>query len=116
MEGQNLLWLLDDLVKAARGVSSAAKESLWVVKLESAGKLFSQAVADHDKDKLNSACAIIDETVVKRLYEFNRRLIDAVKVLDLPLLVGCLSEVRRKLEGMPLDEAASGRRELHQGP
>jgi len=111
VEGQNLLWLLDDLVKAARGVSSAAKESLWVVKLESAGKLFSQVVADRNKVKLNSACTIIDETVVKRLSVFNRCLIDAVWVLDLPLLVGCLSEVRRKLEGIPLDETASRRRE-----
>ncbi len=111
VEGQNLLWLLDDLVKAARGVSSAAKESLWIVKLESAGKLFSQVVADRDKVKLNSACTIIDETVVKRLSVFNRCLIDAVRVLDLPLLVGCLSEVRRKLEGMPLDETASRQRE-----
>jgi len=109
MEGENLLGLLDDLVKVARGVSLAAKVSLWVVRLESAGKLFSQAVADRDKDKLNSACAIIDETLVKQLSEFNRRLIDAVRVLNLPLLVSCLSEVREKLVGMPLDEAASGR-------
>ncbi len=110
MEGQNLLWLLDDLVKAARGVSSAAKESLWIVKLESAGKLFSQAVAGRDKDKLNSACALIDETVVKRLMIFNRCLIDAVRVLNLPSLVGCLSEIREKLEAMSLDETASERR------
>ena len=109
VEGQNLLWLLDDLVKAARGVSSAAKESLWIVKLESAGKLFSQAVAGRDKDKLNSACALIDETVVKRLMIFNRRLIDAVRVLNLPSLVGCLSEIREKLEAMSLDETASER-------
>ena len=111
VEGQNLLWLLDDLVKAARGVSSAAKESLSIVKLESAWKLFSQAVADRDMVKLNSACTIIDQTVVKRLSVYNRYLIDACQVLDLPLLVGCLSEVRGKLEGMPLDEAASGWRE-----
>ena len=111
VEAQNLLWLLDDLVKAARGVSSAAKESLWIVKLESAGKLFSQVVADRDKVKLNSACTIIDETVVNRLSGFNRRLIEAYQVLNMPLLVSCLSEIQEKLEGMPLDEAASGWRE-----
>ncbi len=109
VEGQNLLGLLDDLVKEARGVSFAAKERVWVVSLELAGKRFSQAVAGCNKDELNSACALIDETVVKRLFEFNKRLIDAVQVLNLPSLVGCLSEVRGKLEGMSLDEAASGR-------
>ena len=68
-------------------------------------------VADRDKVKLNAACTIIDVTIVKRLSVYNQCLIDAVKVLDLPLLVGCLSEVRRKLEGMPLDENASRQRE-----
>ena len=113
VEGQNLLsWLDDDdLLMAARGVSSAAKESLWIVKLEAAVKLFSQAVADRDKVKLNSACAVINETVVKRLSVYNRCLIEAVGVLDLKLLVGCLSEIRRKLEGIPLDETASRQRE-----
>ena len=111
VEGQNLLGLLDDLVKAARGVSFAAKESLWVVKLESAGRLFDQAVTGRDKAKLDRACGIIDESVVKRLSAINRSLIDAVRVLNLPSLVDCLSEVRGKLEGMPLDEAASGQRE-----
>ena len=113
VEGQNLLWLLDDddLVKAARGVSSAAKECLWIAKLEAAVSLFSQAVAHHDKVKLNAACAIIDETIVKRLSVYNRCLIEAVGVLDLQLLVDCLSEIRRKLEGIPLDENASRQRE-----
>ena len=111
VEGQNLLGLLDDLVKAARGVSFAAKESLWVVKLESAGRLFDQAVTGRDKAELDRACGIIDETVVKRLSAINRSLIDAVRVLNLPSLVDCLSEVRGKLEGIPLDKAASGQRE-----
>jgi len=110
VEGQNLLGLLDDLVKAALGVSFAAKESLWVVKLESAGRLFDQMVAGRDKAKLESACGIIEETIVQRLSAINRSLIDAVRVLNLPSLVNCLSEVRGKLKGMPLDEAASERR------
>ena len=37
VEGQNLLWLLDDLVKTVRSVPSAAKENLWIVKLERPG-------------------------------------------------------------------------------
>jgi hypothetical protein len=109
VDGDYLLGLLGELVKEAREGEFTAKQSLWIVKFESSEKVFSQAVTARDARRLESACTVIEGSISKKLLDFNIALISAVRMLNLPSLVGCLSEIRRKLEGMLLDEVAKKR-------